>query len=161
MAQIAVPQAAVPLIRPADAHRDVDTFFGHVDEAIGERNDRLQAGITLEERQQRRQYLVPAKAHRQVQPQPAGGRLALGTQHVLGLLQLVEHLDTDPVERRAGVGQRQPPGGAREQAHAQARLQACDGLAHCRAGQAEPLGGGGEAAGIGGADEDIDAFDAF
>ena len=117
--------------------------------------------MLLHKFQHHRQRLQTPERCRQVNSQPAP-RLGIFRLHgQLGLFQFGQHPGTGPIERGPGIGQRQTPGGAIEQAHLQPALQSGDAFADGRRAQVQALGSSFEAAGFGHADKHIDALQAL
>jgi len=137
-------QAAVG--KPADPPRDVVAFLEQVDEAVVEGELDLDPRVAREELGQHRAEVEKAEGHRCVDLEPAARLDGVARGGELGLLDLLDDPGAVVAVDRAHLGQRETPGGAVEQPHAQPLLQRGHVLARGRLGQAELPGCGGEAA---------------
>ncbi|PAV92661.1 hypothetical protein WR25_10353 [Diploscapter pachys] len=160
-AQVTVLDAWLPGLWSADAHDNVDGVLDQVDEAIGEGDVRLQPWMPRSEVEYGREAVQTAEGSWQVDAQLAAGRMVFIVEGQLGFLDVRQHAGARAVVVGAAVGQGQAPGGAFEQAHLQAFLQARDALAHGGTGEVHAFGGGDEAASVGHADEEVDVLEAF
>jgi hypothetical protein len=154
------------LDRLADPHRDHVTLDAFVDadasiEALGDdigqrRLDRdlePDFGIGREEARHDRSEDELRRRRQHRQAQRAGRPIAEGIDRFERRGEIVEHRPQPFHQKLAGIGQPDAAGGAVEQPQAEPLLELADRLAQGRAGDAEMVGGAGEALALGYGDE--------
>src|SRR3989304_3007788 len=112
-------------------------FLDQVDHPIGERNIELEFGMKLEKFRDERRNVRGGERMRRVDAQRSGGIRSRLSPPPLGLLELLQNLRALLVIPRAGFGQAKAAGGALQQAHPQAALEAIDVLGDRGSRQAE------------------------
>jgi hypothetical protein len=145
----------------AAAHADVEALGHQIDRPVVEADFDLELRVALGQHCGQRQHEAAAEAdaHGDAHaPADAAARARDGTD---GVVQAAQRVARALGEARPLGGQRQPPRGAIEQAHADLRLQLDHVLAHRCRRQVQPLRGGGEAAAGGGLDEGDQALQVF
>ncbi|MNS90315.1 hypothetical protein D3C72_1243650 [compost metagenome] len=132
------------VVQAAEADQQVDAFLQRINEVIGEGHRQLQVRILLAHFQQHRQHHQPTERGRHVDAQAAARQMRRRTQARFSCRDFIQRRRARGVVRLAIGGQRDAPGGAMEQAHAQPCFQPGNGLADRRAGDAQRVGGLGE-----------------
>ena len=130
-----------------------------VDAAVGQQQLDRKAWIALLQRWQQGREDMPAEGGAAGDAQPAGRRGIRVGDGCLCTLQVALDMAHLRQVQRATFGEGQLAGGAVEQAHAQVGFQAGDVLAHRGRADAQGACGGGQAAGIGGADETAEGLE--
>ena len=130
----------------ADGH--VVALLHQVHHPVGQRHIQLHLGVKAPKNAPQGRQVQDAKGHRRVDAQQPAGVDAARGEFGLGLGHAAEQLFAARVKHLPFFGQREPSGGAVQQAHAQARLQLGYIARHRRFGQRQGLSRFDKAAGI-------------
>src|SRR5260370_1435738 len=109
-----------------DTPRQIITFLEKVDDGIDQADVQVDVRIARHEARPKRRQMQNAERERRVHPQPSARLQGRGRRDRLGLRHILENGERLIVERLAGLGQRQAPGGAVEQPRAEGLLQLVD-----------------------------------
>jgi len=134
--------------QPADAHGGVDALLHEIDEAVGELQVDGDLRVAGEETGQRRRQVALAEQNGPADDELARRRGLEAGQGGLRLLDVAEDALAAGIVGVAALGQRQPPGGAVEQAGAELLLERGELPAHRGERRAERASGGRQAAGL-------------
>jgi len=156
--QRACDQAAV--IQGADPQHAVEAFAYNVHAAVGGAQFNLDARVQGEEGGQLRDDQVAGHAAGHVHPQAAAELAGLVAEQVLQFVHVVQQIVRALLQLRAVGGQVHPARGPVQQLGAHLGLQPGDGLRDAGLGQTQTVGGAGERAQFGDAQEDAQGVEA-
>ncbi|GJE71603.1 hypothetical protein CHKEEEPN_3150 [Methylorubrum podarium] len=141
-------EGTVPWRPGRDPDRHVEAVRHDIDEAVAEPEVEADLRVLRQEGRQQRRDPDPAEGDGQRDPHEPLGRRREVARLAVGIGQLVEQRLHPPAIERPGLGQRHPPGGARQEPHAEPPLQPAHSPRQDGGVAPEPSRRGGEAAAL-------------